>query len=477
MVLNSVYFQNLVQECKLLNKDSKMIIWITGEIGAGKSFWADYLSYYLGKSSIRCSVIRIDDFLLDRRIRARSNKIYNLRLLNQLYNLRRLKYINHPLYNYKTGRTLSIHKNFLEKVIIIEGSLLVENDLNKFVDKLIYVESSALSRLFRILLRDSREKKYSFLDILRKIVKNYKVHRELVGPIKQSKNTHLIHNTSRQDYPKIISEAHKTFSNYIDRSVSTEVAFLQGFSQTIDKKQIYQIITRAVDLLPFKYSKIIKNACIVSRGTLARDELRSTSDWDISIIFEKVDKLKEKAATKYFNLIRMIKNNSSNTGGIVDLSTYDNPYWDREEIVHSGLLTSEYICGKINLFNRLQVKVKSRNKNHLHSFKIYQQYLLKDKIFSHNDLKNYVGGVRDFHQISWFAQMAYNWTNMKTFEVFNKLYIEKKISFFDRVAINALYTANKKNKFNNFILRKLNYITCARIFKKIIADVEKKDEN
>lgn len=476
MVQNSIYFKKLVEECKQLKKNSKMIIWITGEIGAGKSFWTDYLSYYLGKSSIRCSVVRIDDFLLDREIRKKSGKIYNEKLLNQLYNLKNLDHIIHPLYNYKLGKTISIHKNFLEKVVIIDGSLLIKNNLSEFVDKLVYVESSDVSRFLRIFFRDSKEKKYGLVTILKKIIKNYKIHKEIVYPLKKYKNLHIIKNSSGQDYPKLIDESHKKFSNYIDRSASAEVAFLQGFSQTTDKKQVYQIITKAVDILPPKYSKIIKNACIVSRGTLARDELGMSSDWDISIIFDKIDQAKEKAALKYFSLIKMIKNNSSNTGGIVDLSLYDNPYWDREEIVHSGLLTSEFIYGKINLFHLLQKKIKSRNKHDFHASKIYYQYLIKNKIFVKSDLKNFIGGVRDFHQIAWFAQMSYNWMNLKTSEVFDKLYFHGKINLVDKTAIKYLYSLNKKiksEKLKSFV-NNLNYYICSRIFNKIRIDVERR---
>ena len=413
-------FQELRHRC--LNKEGRLIIWLTGDMAVGKSYWAGCLSYFLVKSGIRSTVIYKDNFLLDRDFRVKTGKVYDRQLIGQLQQLHSLKKLKYPIYNYRTGKRTGVIDVPLEDVVIVEGSVLQKSTFHNSVDIVLYVEAHPLLKFFRLFSRDKHEKGYTLMHVIKKFKASRQRHTELICPIKQ-RATMIIKNNFRITYPQLVNNEHVKYRSRDTNlmHIPEELYLLTEEAETCDKQNIYGIIKKVISLLPDRYKKLISDATVIARGTLARDELRPASDWDLSVIFPALTDRNKEAAEMFFRYIAFIKPNSTNTGGIIDLEHLDNPCWDMQEILNCGILTTDFIVGDRKLYSSFRHIIKKRNSCKVHAKRVINQFYLRDKLFPKHDKKNSKGGIRDIHQLVWTYQVAFNRMNKNTAEVLNEL--------------------------------------------------------
>ena len=147
-----------------------MIIGITGSIASGKStvarliakkkyplFSADKVVTDLYKNNNFINLL-VKKFKLDTKKKIKP-QIQFLAKKNKK-KLTKLESIIHPLVREKMKNFLKIQS----KVVILEIPLLIENKLNKYFDKIIFVDSKKETRLKRYLKRNYDKKLFEILD-------------------------------------------------------------------------------------------------------------------------------------------------------------------------------------------------------------------------------------------------------------------------------------------------------------------------
>ena len=145
---------------------------ITGSIGSGKTTSSKFLSYKNGplfsadrvvrklykKKSFRKLVAKLLNIKLSRKFNAQlKNKI-----LDTNENLDRLEKIIHPIVRKEMFNFLKINKN--KKILFLEIPLLIESNLAKYFDVLIFIKSRKSLRLKRYKMSRGNEKLFALLD-------------------------------------------------------------------------------------------------------------------------------------------------------------------------------------------------------------------------------------------------------------------------------------------------------------------------
>ena len=145
---------------------------ITGSISSGKTTSSKFLSYKNGPlfsaDRIVSKLYKKKDFkkLIAKKLNIKLSPKFNTELKNKILdkkdNLIKLEKIIHPIVRKEMFNFLKINKN--KKKLFFEIPLLIENNLAKHFDKLIFIKSPKNLRLKRYKINGGDDKFFALLD-------------------------------------------------------------------------------------------------------------------------------------------------------------------------------------------------------------------------------------------------------------------------------------------------------------------------
>jgi len=125
------------------------VIGILGDIGSGKSFVAKQFGYPVFNADQEVNKIYKKNKSCYKKLKNKLPKYIKSYPINKVelskailankYNLKKINSIVHPIVRYKMNYFL--RKNFKKKIVVLDIPLLIENNLNKRKDILIFIES------------------------------------------------------------------------------------------------------------------------------------------------------------------------------------------------------------------------------------------------------------------------------------------------------------------------------------------------
>ena len=188
-------------------------IGILGDIGSGKTFIAKQFGYPVFNADNEVNSIYKKNKSCYNKLRKKLPKHIKSYPINKIeltkailankYNLRKIVSVVHPLVRRKMNNFLKKNKN--KKFVVLDVPLLIENNLNKKKDILVFVESKKSQIISRLKKRKNYNKK--IIENLRKLQKKLAYKKKL--------STYVIKN----DF-KILTTKKKV--NYIKKRVLNE---------------------------------------------------------------------------------------------------------------------------------------------------------------------------------------------------------------------------------------------------------------
>ena len=161
------------------------VIGILGGIGSGKSFVAKQFGYPVFNADNEVNKLYEKNKSCYKKLRKKLpkyiksypiNKVeLNRAILDNKYNLKKIVSIVHPLVRSKMNNFLK--KNNNKKLVVLDIPLLIENNLNKKKDILVFVESKKSQIISRLKKRKNYNKK--IIENLRKLQKKLTYKKKL----------------------------------------------------------------------------------------------------------------------------------------------------------------------------------------------------------------------------------------------------------------------------------------------------------
>ena len=161
------------------------VIGILGDIGSGKSFIAKLFGYPVFNADKEVNKIYKKNKSCFKKLRnklpkyIKSYPISKLELTRAIlankYNLKKIVYVVHPLVRSKMNNFL--RKNNKKKLVVLDIPLLIENNLNKKKDILVFVDSKKSQIISRLKKRKNYNKK--IVENLRKLQKTLAYKKKL----------------------------------------------------------------------------------------------------------------------------------------------------------------------------------------------------------------------------------------------------------------------------------------------------------
>ena len=168
------------------------VIGILGDIGSGKTFIAKQFGYPVFNADNEVSDIYKRNKLCYKKLRKKLPKYIKTYPINKIeitkailankYNLGKIITIVHPLIRKKMNNFLKKNKD--KKLVILDVPLLIENNLNKKKDILIFIDAKKI----KINVRLKKRKNYN-----KKIVENFRKLQETISR-KKKLSTYIIKN-------------------------------------------------------------------------------------------------------------------------------------------------------------------------------------------------------------------------------------------------------------------------------------------
>ena len=153
------------------------VIGILGGIGSGKSFVAKQFGYPVFNADNEVNKLYEKNKSCYKKLRKKLpkyiksfpiNKVeLNRAILDNKYNLKKIVSVVHPLIRSKMNNFL--RKNNKKKLVVLDIPLLIENNLNRKKDILVFVESKKSQIILRLKKRKNYNKK--IIESLRKLQK------------------------------------------------------------------------------------------------------------------------------------------------------------------------------------------------------------------------------------------------------------------------------------------------------------------
>lgn len=171
-----------------------MIIGIAGGSGSGKTTFTNAIKEMFEKDIL---VIRHDDYYKDHSNLSLEEKKYinydhpnaleTDMLVEHIKQLKKGQLIEKPLYDFSIHSRKGSEVIFPEKIIILEGILVLENEeLRNLIDLKIYVDATSDERILRRILRDTKKRGRTVEDICDQYIKTVKpMHEKYVEPTKK----------------------------------------------------------------------------------------------------------------------------------------------------------------------------------------------------------------------------------------------------------------------------------------------------
>ena len=161
------------------------VIGILGGIGSGKSFVAKQFRYPVFNADNEVNKLYEKNKSCYKKLRKKLpkyiksfpiNKVeLNRAILDNKYNLKKIVSVVHPLVRSKMNNFL--RKNNKKKLVVLDIPLLIENNLNKKKDILVFVESKKSQIISRLKKRKNYNKK--IIENLRKLQKKLAYKKKL----------------------------------------------------------------------------------------------------------------------------------------------------------------------------------------------------------------------------------------------------------------------------------------------------------
>ena len=161
------------------------VIGILGDIGSGKSFIAKQFGYPVFNADREVNKIYKKNKSCYKKLRNKLPKYIksypiskvelSKAILANKHNLKKIVNVVHPLVRYKMNYFL--RKNFKKKIVVLDIPLLIENNLNKKKDILVFVESKKSQIISRLKKRKNYNKK--IIENLRKLQKKLAYKKKL----------------------------------------------------------------------------------------------------------------------------------------------------------------------------------------------------------------------------------------------------------------------------------------------------------
>ncbi|MCK5812362.1 MAG: uridine kinase [Clostridiales bacterium] len=174
---------------------NRVIIGIAGGSGSGKTTLAKGIIKAIGDEGILLAhdfyYRKYDELTFEERSQLNydhPNTLETDLLIKHLYQLKKGKSINRPIYSFVTHLRLDETINIKpKKVIIVEGILLFENkELREMMDIKVFVDTDSDIRLARRIERDVNERGRSLDSVLKQYLETVKpMHDQFVEPSKK----------------------------------------------------------------------------------------------------------------------------------------------------------------------------------------------------------------------------------------------------------------------------------------------------
>ena len=161
------------------------VIGILGDIGSGKSFVAKQFGYPVFNADQEVNKIYKKNKSCYKKLKNKLPKYIKSYPINKVelskailankYNLKKINSVVHPIVRYKMNYFL--RKNFKKKIVVLDIPLLIENNLNKKKDILIFIESKKSQINQHLKKRKNYNKK--IIENLRKLQKTASYKKKL----------------------------------------------------------------------------------------------------------------------------------------------------------------------------------------------------------------------------------------------------------------------------------------------------------
>ena len=161
------------------------IIGILGDIGSGKSFVAKQFGYPVFNADQEVNKIYKKNKSCYKKLRNKLPKYIKSYPINKVelskailedkYNLKKIVNVVHPIVRHKMNYFL--RKNFKKKIVVLDIPLLIENNLNRKKDILVFIESKKSQINQRLKKRKNYNKK--IIENLRKLQKTASYKKKL----------------------------------------------------------------------------------------------------------------------------------------------------------------------------------------------------------------------------------------------------------------------------------------------------------
>jgi len=161
------------------------VIGILGDIGSGKSFVAKQFGYPVFNADQEVNKIYKKNKSCYKKLRNKLPKYIKSYPINKVelskailedkYNLKKIVNVVHPIVRHKMNYFL--RKNFKKKIVVLDIPLLIENNLNRKKDILVFIESKKSQINQRLKKRKNYNKK--IIENLRKLQKTASYKKKL----------------------------------------------------------------------------------------------------------------------------------------------------------------------------------------------------------------------------------------------------------------------------------------------------------
>ena len=161
------------------------VIGILGDIGSGKSFVAKQFGYPVFNADQEVNKIYKKNKSCYKKLRNKLPKYIKSYPINKVelskailedkYNLKKIVNVVHPIVRHKMNYFLK--KNFKKKIVVLDIPLLIENNLNRKKDILVFIESKKSQINQRLKKRKNYNKK--IIENLRKLQKTASYKKKL----------------------------------------------------------------------------------------------------------------------------------------------------------------------------------------------------------------------------------------------------------------------------------------------------------
>ncbi|MGC8502530.1 HD domain-containing protein [Desulfurella sp.] len=157
-------------------------------------------------------------------------------------------------------------------------------------------------------------------------------------------------------------------------------------------------------------------SCIIALGGYGRNQLNPYSDIDLMILYTKLDNSIEKLSKDLSDLLYKLGYDTS-----VIVRTLKDCYElsKKDDTIKTSLMDSKYVCGNQKLFLRYEFILKkiiemdkvSYVKTKIESYQIRHAKYGNTVFVLEPNIKEGVGGLRDYHSVVWIYKAIFNTKN------------------------------------------------------------------